>query len=494
MAAETEAHSPQSPLPRGSPAATVPASAAPRIVFDMTTTAMWSGPPAGIVRVESQLISWALDRIDRLAPAFFNPQTRAFHHLDRDMVSRLVSRDAAIDTLSFAGPARRGKRRTDRIPAPIRPTVMWVLQARRMALGALERIRLGTARPRIALVADRLQRALMKVRHRTLMIKDDGSRRAFYPIGMVLGPQVELSSRDTLVCVGGGWVHNDIAAIAERKKAVDFRLVIFCHDIIPLMFPHYFMPADVEAHGAHCRIAFQAADLIVFSSRTIEADVRAYCAEQGLVLGQTAIWALGADIRTSYTSKPLPAGLEKERYALLVGTIEPRKGHRLVYDAWLKLLAAGIPQRTRFKLVFVGREGWMVHDLMRDLRNDPRIAGSVLVLTNADDAELATLYRNAAFCLHPSYYEGYGLPIVEALHYGKAILASTGGATPETVGAFSPCLDPGDAETWRLMLQTWIEEPGARAPYEERIRSGFCHPSWDESAEAFFALIDNPKT
>src|SRR5262249_46639184 len=174
----------------------------------------------------------------------------------------------------------------------------------------------------------------------------------------------------------------------------------------------------------------------------------------------------------------MPDGLEAGRYALLVSTIEPRKGHRLIYDAWVKLVEAGIPQRSRFKLVFAGREGWMVGDLMRDLRHDPHIAGTLELLTDADDATVAALYRNAAFCLYPSRYEGYGLPVIEAFRYGKAVLASTGGAVPGVVGDLSPCLDPGDREAWQRMLGTWIEDPAARAVYEERIHTSFRHPPW----------------
>lgn len=463
----------------------------PRIVFDLTTSAMWSGPPAGIARVESEFGSWALGHIAGVVPAFFDPHSRAFRHLDPEMATRLIAQDAAIASLAFVGPARRGKRKTDRIPASVRPTAMWVLQTRRMALQALEGMRLASGRPRTTSIIDRLQRAIMNARHRAVMIKDDGTRRACLPIDMVAGPEIDLAAGDTLICAGAGWVHNDIAAIAALKRAVGFRFVLFCYDIIPLMFPHYFMPADAAAHRAYCQLAFPAADLVVFSSRTVEADVRAYCTAQRLALRATAVCDLGADVAAASPAMPLPPGLEKERYALLVSTIEPRKGHRLIYDAWLRLLAAGIPQRQRFKLVFAGREGWLVSDLMRDLRSDPRVAGTLLVITGAEDAELATLYRNAAFCLYPSRYEGYGLPVVEALRHGKAMLASTGGAVPETVGAFSPCLDPTDAEAWRMMLQTWIEDRTARAPYEERIRAGFRHPNWDESARKFFALVNN---
>jgi glycosyltransferase involved in cell wall biosynthesis len=155
----------------------------------------------------------------------------------------------------------------------------------------------------------------------------------------------------------------------------------------------------------------------------------------------------------------------------------------------VKLIEAGIAQRARFKLVFAGRKGWMVDDLMQDLRRNPRIAGTLHVLPDADDATVSALYRDAAFCLYPSRYEGYGLPLVEAFRHGKAVLASTGGAVPEVVGSFSPCLDPTDGEAWRRMLETWIEDPAARAVYETRIRASFRHPDWDESARTFFALV-----
>jgi glycosyltransferase involved in cell wall biosynthesis len=460
----------------------------PRLVFDLTTTALWSGPPVGIVRVESEFARWALDHLDDVVPAFFDPETLTFRRLSRATASSLIAQDAAIDTLSFISPARRGKRKTDRIPAALRPLALWVLQARRMTLQALERIRLTPANARIAPFVDALQRKIMNDKYRAVMVKADGSRRAHLPIDLALGRPVDLTARDTLVCSGAGWAHNDIAAIAELKQRVGFRFVVFCFDIIPLMFPHFYKPADVDAHRNYFHRAFPAADLVVLSSHTIEADARAYCATHGLALGRTAVMALGAHIRAPADVQPLPAGLEHGRFALLVSTIEPRKGHRLIYEAWIKLLEAGIPQRARFKVVFVGRVGWLIGDLMQDLRNDPRLAGTLEIFTSADDATVSALYQGAAFCLYPSRYEGYGLPAVEAFQYGKAVLASTGGAVPEVVGDFSPCLDPDDAEAWHGMLAAWIEDPAARAVYEERIRTSFRHPDWDESARTFFAL------
>jgi glycosyltransferase involved in cell wall biosynthesis len=459
------------------------------LIFDLTTTALWSGPPVGIVRAEREFGRWALAHVDEMVPAFFDPDKRCFRHLGHAMAASLIAQDTAFNTLSFVSPARKGKRKTDRIPAAIRPFAMWVLQFRRSLLQALERVRLGTANAHVASFADIMQRAIMSDKYRAIMVRADRSRRANLPIEMALGPSVNLTAGDTLVCAGAGWVHNDIAAIVELKRKVGFRFVMLCFDIIPMMFPHYYKSTDAQAHREYCHRAFPAADLVIFNSRTIEADARAYCDAHGLALAASAVCPLGADTRGPVVTEALPGGLERGRYALLVSTIEPRKGHRLVYDTWVKLLEAGIPQRSRFKLVFAGREGWMVGDLMRDLRRDPRLAGTIEILTDAGDAQVAALYRNAAFCLYPSRYEGYGLPLIEAFRHGKAVLASTGGAVPEVVGDFSPCLDPDDGDAWQRMLGTWIENPAARAVYETRIRTSFRHPNWDEAARMFFALV-----
>src|SRR5258708_7936196 len=99
-----------------------------RLVFDFTTTALWSGPPAGIVRVESEFARWALAHVDELALGFFDPKTRAFRGLDRNIAAILISQKAAIDPFSFVNPARLARRKTDRIPAAVRPAAMWLLQ------------------------------------------------------------------------------------------------------------------------------------------------------------------------------------------------------------------------------------------------------------------------------------------------------------------------------------------------------------------------------
>ena len=272
-----------------------------RLVFDFTTTALWSGPPVGIVRVEGEFGRWALDHVDDWRSWFRRssiPRRAPFVISAARWPSRLIAQDAAIDTLSFVSPARQGKRKTDRIPAAVRPLAhVGPAVAPRGAPGLGADPAWNRECAVAASLGRRLQRAIMNDKYRAIMVKADGSRRAYLPVDMALGPPVDLTAHDTLVCAGAGWTHNDIAAIVEAKQKVGFRFVLFCYDIIPLMFPHYYKPADVEAYRDYCHRAFPAADLVVFSSRTIEADVRAYCGAHGLALGDTAVCSLGADIR-----------------------------------------------------------------------------------------------------------------------------------------------------------------------------------------------------
>jgi glycosyltransferase involved in cell wall biosynthesis len=131
-----------------------------------------------------------------------------------------------------------------------------------------------------------------------------------------------------------------------------------------------------------------------------------------------------------------------------------------------------------------------VDDLVAEIDAHPSLGKDLIVLSGVPDTVLTELYRNAAFCLFPSLYEGYGLPAVEAFAFGKAVIASTGGALPEVVGDLSPCLDPRDEDAWFETMRNWIADPAARAPFETAIRERFRHPTWSEAAEQFFAAID----
>ncbi|MGH7226059.1 MAG: glycosyltransferase family 4 protein, partial [Gemmataceae bacterium] len=142
------------------------------------------------------------------------------------------------------------------------------------------------------------------------------------------------------------------------------------------------------------------------------------------------------------------------RYLLYVGTIEPRKNVKRLLQAYCVLPAS---LRERWPLLLVGKWGWNTSDVAEYLHTQARHRGVIHRPYLADDY-LPALYNGARALLYPSLYEGFGLPPVEMLACGGAVLASTAGAVAETVGRQTPLIDPLDLDGWRQAMQRIVQD------------------------------------
>jgi alpha-1,3-rhamnosyl/mannosyltransferase len=142
------------------------------------------------------------------------------------------------------------------------------------------------------------------------------------------------------------------------------------------------------------------------------------------------------------------------RYLLFVGTIEPRKNVGMLLRAYCSLPSA---LREQYPLVLAGSWGWNAGDVARFLEEEGRSRG-VLRLGYVAEQHLAALYNGARALVYPSLYEGFGLPPVEMMACGGAVLASTAGALVETVGDWAHLVDPNDLEGWRDAMIRVIED------------------------------------
>jgi glycosyltransferase involved in cell wall biosynthesis len=446
-----------------------------RLVLDVSSLARWCGPPVGIRRVESELARVILQSgVGEIA--FWDRAHRGFRRLSSKWAPFVLDWNARIDTFDVDFVSRR-KGIFQRIPGR-QPIVM-----------ALERRRLTTGSALEAYVADRLQRIILAPRRHGFPLDDaQGRRIATVPYDLAVDNEIVLGKTDTLLLAGSDWYDKDPDALAEAKAKKGFRLAVVCYDLIPLLFPEFFPDADVVLFRKYWGRMLPLADLLIFNSRCVEADAYKIANSFGVSLKATAVAPLGFSMpREAEPLRNLPADLSPGCYALFVSTIEPRKGHALLLRAWQRLLACHIPQRRSFRLVFVGRPGWLVDDLHRDIAAAEE-NGSVVWLKNIDDDTLDGLYRSAAFCLYPSLYEGFGLPIIEAFARGKAVIASNGGALPETMQDMGPCLDPVDEISWVDALAQWISDPAIVANCESRVRQNFRYATWPESADKIFKL------
>lgn len=462
-----------------------------RLVFDIGMLAEHGGQAVGIARVVRELARWARANLDGVTFVFFDRDMRAFRTVAPAWVDELIEGRALVDfsTLSreeaHSGPTRA--------PGGVgRSLALWFRNPRRRAIVAIERARIDGRLP--ASTADALLAWLMSAKDRRALTDPSGRRRVLLPFDRAAGPVFVARPGDMLLFAGVNWSAALVDALARERRRVGMLVAFVSYDIIALTHPRFFKPDAVAAFRDIFHRIIPVADLVMVTARSVADDLGRYCAGNGLALPPVRLFQPGSDlVDAGAAATALPHGLGPGCYALFVSTIEPRKNHALLIAAWRRLLAEGVPQRTGFRLVFVGRRGWMVDELMADIEADAALAALLVVLPGVDDAGLAALYRDAAFTLYPSFSEGYGLPVVESFRYGKAVLASNGGALAEVVGDFSPAIDPHDLDAWVDHLRRWIVDPSARAPYEIAIGERYRHPDWQEAAATFFAMLDDAR-
>ena len=159
-----------------------------------------------------------------------------------------------------------------------------------------------------------------------------------------------------------------------------------------------------------------------------------------------------------------------------MGTVEPRKNLGLALDVFDRLSAT----HPDLSLVVVGRAGWSADDVVSRLERHPLAGSRLQWLQGVGDATLEALYRSATVAMVPSWAEGYGLPLVEAMARRTPVVASTGGALPEVAAGFVPVVDPDDTDGWTSAVGQLLE-PAARATAVDRL-GGFVPPSWSDCA------------
>ncbi len=154
-------------------------------------------------------------------------------------------------------------------------------------------------------------------------------------------------------------------------------------------------------------------------------------------------------------------------FVLCVGTIEPRKNIWRLVQAW-KLLSERVDVEVP-KLVLAGRLGWLRRDFSDFMRATGGGGGYIRVCEGPSDVELAVLYKNCQFAIMPSLYEGWGLPVGEALSYGKTAVVSNSSSLPEVGGDLVEYCDPTSIQSIVEACLRLIQDPDRRKDLERRI-------------------------
>jgi glycosyltransferase involved in cell wall biosynthesis len=459
------------------------------IWFDVTTLFRWKRPPVGIVRVEAECFKHFAAHGENVRFCFFDDAAQAHIEVGPQAVFEVIARanapqpnaPRASETEQLTTAKRvtqRAARSLDRLPAQLKAPLETITRRNTpIVRTALHHLR----RARTTLQALGAQIEELGGKEKSIARPPESEQANFQP-------------NDVLVSVGLAWDHQDSAVLYRLKRARGLKLLAFCYDLIPVLFPHLAAPGIAEVFARYTSDMAWWADEILCISNATQRDLQTFLESTGTPVPSTRVVHLGSDLATAGTASE---GLTlPDRFLLYVSTIERRKNHEVIYRAVLRLLEQG--RRDVPHVVFVGMEGWGVADLLNDLRTDPRVEGRFTILNRVTDADLSTLYSRAVFTLYPSLYEGWGLPLAESLTRGKFCLSSNRASLPEVGGEFVDYLEPWDVAQWAERIAFYVDHPAQLAARTLHIEKHYRPHTWSQTGAdvlaAALALAEAPLT
>ena len=298
-------------------------------------------------------------------------------------------------------------------------------------------------------------------------------------------PPPRFAAGDTLLVAGAGW---DDPSHARRligtKVAHRLRLAVLVYDLIPLRRPEWCDRQTASRFGRWIDTLLRAADTLLAISNATAVDVAA----RRVILGLAPLPCRVIRLGDGFTDAPIAACPVSGRFALFVSTLEIRKNHALLAEAWRVLLDRFGCDRVP-RLVFAGREGPMVADLMHSLRASNFLDGHVIHLADSTDAELAALYHACDFTVFPSLYEGWGLPVAESLCFGTPCLASNATSVPEVGGELVRYFDPMSLSDTVAGIVTVIQAPAVLAQWRSEVAERFVPALWSATAATLLQAV-----
>ncbi|PKP94588.1 MAG: glycosyltransferase family 1 protein [Alphaproteobacteria bacterium HGW-Alphaproteobacteria-16] len=272
-----------------------------------------------------------------------------------------------------------------------------------------------------------------------------------------------------------------IAAKVAREQA---RLICLVHDLIPITHPEFARPGGATSHRKRIRtIEMQAHGVLLNSQATLDALLE--ISGPDLHGKPIRVAPLGVDQRQTMAVTELVG----RPYFLCLGTIEPRKNHLLLLNVWRSIVERLGRERSPLLLI-VGRRGWENENVIDMLDRCEMLRGVVRELDRIPDCELRNLLAGARALLMPSFAEGFGLPVAEALAAQVPVIASDLPAHREAGGDVPDYLDPLNGVAWRETILAYAAATSPRRRAQVSRMPDWSPFTWENHLDAVLALAE----
>jgi glycosyltransferase involved in cell wall biosynthesis len=302
-----------------------------------------------------------------------------------------------------------------------------------------------------------------------------------------------IATGDALVSIGATW---GMAGHAQATAAVRSRgvcVVRMIYDLIPTIKPQWLEPTYTRSITAWVRSVLRESDRVLTISEFSRLEIERYCEECRFDPPALTVVRLG-DVMEGKAGErspaPLPRFVPGRPFFVCVSTLDVRKNHRLLYDAWTQLAVrrgARCPD-----LLCIGTPHLRVADLLHELGQDRTVNRHMHVLHGVEDSELAWYYANCSATIYPSKYEGWGLPVAESLGHGRICLASNATSIPEISSDLPEFFDPYDVHGLVALVERVLDDPDWVRAREQTIRETFRPTGWHETAAQVLGAISGP--
>ncbi len=308
-----------------------------------------------------------------------------------------------------------------------------------------------------------------------LLLANEPVRREAYGVRS-LGPSQERSRnspRPGAIYLNVGHTGLNEPSLPRWIERHRLRAVYLIHDLIPLTHPQFCRAGESEKHERRMSNVLASAAGVIGNSQVTIDEFAAFARERGKPMPPSvSAWLGGADLPLN--SKPRHVS---RPHFVVVGTIEGRKNHQLLLNVWRKIVAERGSDAP--SLVIIGQRGWQADSVFDQLDRPGELEGHVLEFGACDDDELAGWIAGAEALLMPSFAEGFGLPVIEALQIGTPVIASDLPVYREIAGEGPTYLDPTDEAVWKRTIEAFSD----RADRPIAPPPAFHAPTWQEHFE-----------